>query len=154
MARWCGIIVLIGLMTIATLTPAVAGPAGDNLIDRSLISIAAENIEVVFGLMAAGVQALGREYAAMDKTLPPAASYAVRKKDLAAKRLVKDGTALYQTWPGHLNNPPASQADLATFYSYTGTDLPLETIRQFEIFSALAPLSGAPTGRLFFPGFT
>lgn len=133
MSRWFGIIVLIGLML--TATPVLAGSAGDNLIDRSLISIAADNIEVVFGHMAAGVRALGQEYAALDRALPPAD----RMKDWTAKRVVKDKTALYQTWPGDLTSPPASQADLATFYSYTGAELSRETVRQFEIFSALTP---------------
>lgn len=111
-----------------------AGPA----VEEALITIAAESLETVFSLLAASVRALGNEYLALARTLPPAGQ--ADKNRWLASRTVQGPAAIYRTWPGDPGSPPAAGTGIPAFLSFTGESLSDAAIRQFEIFSALTPV--------------
>jgi len=134
MQRACAFLTALVLCFVLSASSAKAADAGPSRSLEAMILLAADRIDAAFGYVAQSAKSLGREYAVLKKSLPPATE--AEKERWSRAYSQKDGTVAFTTWQGE--NPPKSQSPLPAFLFYNGTAFTDETFHNLKIFEELS----------------
>ena len=104
-------------------------------LERALVRTAADGIDSSLGAVARSTRALGDTYARLaggDQSPSDGEQW-------LARRTTKGDTTGLRTWPTELKAPPAFQAPYPGLYSFNGTELSVNVIRELDLFERLMP---------------